>query len=260
MKRALLIFASIIMVTTPVMAVDWQAKQITRETALDKEDKTAAFKDAAGNIFFIDNTGEETEEEVAAIIMIKDTLYAWQSMKIKDLRFVLDNGIITAIVMPESLSWNSVNLIPNLPAGLMFIYENQTINYNFRIKKDNYFLRINGAFISEKVLCDKMSEAINTPQTFVQRRDPDYLLSHIDRIDAEMEMFRKSLIAVNNRGLFSNDGPVDDKIISRVVSLKKVNSKISKKEVKDTLERENTKVTDKALELIFNVYFYEFEK
>jgi len=260
MKRVLIILSSILMLSAPVFAVDWQAKQITRETALDKEDKTAAFKDAAGNIFFIENDGDVTDEEATAVISIKDTMYSWQSMKIKELRFIVENGTISALVTPESLQWNSLDILPSLTAGMMFIYDNQSLSYNYRIKKDNYFLRINGAYISEKVLCDKMFEAINTPQTFVQRRDPDYLLSHIDRVDAEMEMFRKSLVAVNNRGLFSNDGPVDDKVIARVVSLKKTNAQATKKEIKETLEKENLKITDKALELIFNVYFYEFEK
>ena len=63
-----------------------------------------------------------------------------------------------------------------------------------------------------------------------------------------------------NHGLFSNDGPVESKYIDRVVSLKRGNSKITKKEIKDLLDKENIKVSDKAIELILNVYFYEFEK
>jgi hypothetical protein len=248
------------MASAPVFAYDWQAKQITHETSLDKEDKTIALKDSAGNLFFVENGTDVTEEEASAILTLKETFFSWQSIKIKEIRFVSESGAVNVLIMPESVLWNSVDITSNLTAGMAFSLENQSLVYNFRIKKDNYFLRINGAYISEKVLCDKMLEAVQTPQTFVQRRDPDYLLSHIDRMDAEMDMIRKAVIAMNNKGIFSNDGPVDDAVIKKVVQMKRADSKATKKQIKDILTKEKINVTDKALELIFNVYFYEFEK
>ena len=246
--------------SAPVFAYDWQTKQISRETSLDTEDKTIALKDAAGNIFYVENGEDVSEEEAASIITMKDAFFGWQSIKIKEIRFVSESGSINALITADSVQWNSVDITPNLTAGMFFTFENQTLSYNFRIKKDNYFLRINGAYISEKVFCDKMLEAVQTPQTFVQRRDPDYLLSHIEKMDIEMELLRKLAVALNNKGIFSNDGPVDDAIIKRVVQLKSANMKMTKKEVLNTLTKENIKITDRALELIFNVYFYEFEK
>ena len=250
----------ILLASAPVFAYDWQTKQISHEASLDKEDKTIALKDAAGNVFFVENGADVTEEEASSIITMKDSFFGWQSVKIKELRFVSEGGSINALITTESVQWNSVDITPNLTAVMLFTFENQTLSYNFRIKKENYFLRINGAYISEKVLCDKMLEAVQTPQTFVQRRDPDYLLSHIDKMDIEMELLRKLAIALNNKGIFSSDGPVDDAVIKKVVELKRANPKITKKEVFNTLTKENIKITDRALELIFNVYFYEFEK
>jgi hypothetical protein len=250
----------IMLVSAPLFAYDWQSKQITREASSDKEDKTIALKDSAGNMFYVENGEDITEEEVTSILSIKDSIFGWQSIKIKEARFVSEGGVISVLITPESVTWNSVDITPNLTAGMLFSFENQTLSYNFRIKKDNYFLRITGAYISEKVLCDKMLEAVQTPQTFVQRRDPDYLLSHIDKIDAEMNLIRKIAIALNNKGLFSSDGPVDDAVIDKVVKMKRENSKATKKEIKENLSKENIKITDRALELIFNVYFYEFEK
>ncbi len=250
----------ILMASAPVFAFDWQTKQITHEASLDKEDNTIALKDAAGNLFFVENGADATEEEASAILTLKDTFFSWQSIKIKEIRFVSEAGAINVLIMPESVLWNSADITSNLTAGMVFSSENQSLIYNFRIKKDNYFLRINGAYISEKVLCDKMLEAVQTPQTFVQRRDPDYLLSHIVRMDVEMDLIRKTAIALNNKGIFSSDGPVDDAVIKKVVQLKRANSKATKKEIKDSLTKEKINVTDKALELIFNVYFYEFEK
>ena len=248
------------LVSAPLFAYDWQSKQITREVSSDKEDKTLLLKDSSGNMFYVENGDDLTDEEVVSILTIKDSIFGWQNIKIKEARFVSEGGVINMLITPESVLCNSVDIAKNLTAGMLFSFENQTLSYNFRIKKDNYFLRINGAYISEKVLCDKMLEAVQTPQTFVQRRDPDYLLSHIDKIDAEMNLIRKIAIALNNKGLFSSDGPVDDAVIDKVVKLKQVNSKATKKEIKESLVKENIKVTDRALELIFNVYFYEFEK
>jgi hypothetical protein len=249
-----------VILSSPVFAFDWQSKQITREKNMDKEDKVAAFKDASGKLFYIENGDDINDEEAATILKLNEIFSSWQSIKIKDIRFVSENGVVNILIAAESVQWNSTDIAPFLTAGMSFVFENQSLSYNFRIKKENYFLRINGAYISEKVLCDKMLEAIQTPQTFVQRRDPDYLLSHIDRIDAEIDLLRKTTIALSNHGLFSNDGPVDSKTIDRVVGIKRGNVKITKKEISDTLLKENIKISDKALELILNVYFYEFEK
>jgi hypothetical protein len=155
---------------------------------------------------------------------------------------------------------DTIDAVPYLPSGMLFSIENGNLLYNFRIKKDTYFIRINGAYISEKVLCDKVGEAINTPQTFVQRRDPDYLLASFDKLNKETELLKKAIIALNNRGFFSNDGPVDDKIIAKVISLKTQNSKLSVKDIEDALKKDNIVATTKAIELIFNVYFNEFPK
>jgi len=141
-----------------------------------------------------------------------------------------------------------------------FSVENGNLLYNFRIRKDSYFIRINGAYISEKVLCDKVAEAINTPQTFVQRRDHDYLLASFEKLNKENDQLKKTIITLNNRGFFSNDGPVDDKIIAKVVSLKTQNSKLTAKEIEAALKKENIQVTSRAVELILNVYFNEFSK
>jgi len=163
-------------------------------------------------------------------------------------------------VVPSEMKWNNVDDAVYLPSGMIFSIENGNLLYNFRIKKDKYFIRINGAYISEKVLCDKVAEAINTPQTFVQRRDPDYLLAIFEKLDKENEQLKKTVIALNNKGFFSNDGPVDDKIIAKVVSLKMQNSKLSAKEIEEALKKENIQASSRAVELILNVYFNEFSK
>jgi hypothetical protein len=246
-------------ISSSLFAFDWQSKSITHEKQLDN-DELVCLKDGAGNLFFVEDGLNIPDEQAQLVLSQKDIFFALQNIKIKRINFNFENGVLYILVIPTEMKCDSTDAVAYLPSGMLFSIENGSLLYNFRIKKDTYFIRINGAYISEKVLCDKVAEAINTPQTFVQRRDPDYLLASFDKLSKENDQLKKAIIALNNKGFFSSDGPVDDKIITRVISLKYQNLKLTAKEIEEALKKENIQTTTRAVELILNVYFNEFTK
>jgi len=258
MKR-ILITLFFFLISSTLFAFDWQTKNVTNEKQLDNDD-LVCLKDGTGNIFFVEDGLNLPDEQAELVLKQKDIFYKLQNIKINRINFNFENGTLYILVIPSEMKCDNVDAAAYLPSGMGFSVENGNLLYNFRIRKDSYFIRINGAYISEKVLCDKVAEAINTPQTFVQRRDPDYLLASFEKLNKENDQLKKTIITLNNRGFFSNDGPVDDKIIAKVVSLKTQNSKLTAKEIEAALKKENIQVTSRAVELILNVYFNEFSK
>jgi hypothetical protein len=257
--KHILITLLFILISSSVFAIDWQTKGITHEKQLDN-DELICFKDGSGHIFFVEDGLNIPEEQADLVLKQKEIFFALQNVKIKTINFSFENGMLYILVIPSEMKCGNVDAVAYLPSGMLFSLTDGNLLYNFRIKKDTYFIRINGAYISEQILCDKVAEAINTPQTYVQRRDPDYLLAGFDKLNKENELLKKAIIALNNRGLFSNYGPVDDKVIAKVVSLKTQNSKLTVKDIEDALKKENIQATTLAIELILNVYFNEFAK
>lgn len=249
----------ILLLSFPSFAANWDSRSITNDKQGDIEEYVC-LKDTSGNVFYVEDGLNIPEEQADAVIKQKDLFYSLQFIKIKELKFQFEEGILQAILIPSELKYNDTDLTSYLTTGMIFSVENSVLVYNFRIRKDNYFLRINGSFVSEKVLCDKLVEAVSTPQTFVQRRDPDYLLATLDKLSRENEALKRAVIALSNRGIFSSDGPVDDKLIDRVITIKTQNPTITPKEIEATLDKEKISYTSRAVILILNVYFNEFPK
>ena len=259
MKRILFIIIMIAVTSVPVFSADWSSKGITHDAETDKG-SMIGFRDDANHFFYVEDGLNVTDEEAVAILKMKDIFFSWQGVTFKDIKFSVEGSVINAVVIPAEMKNDSLDLVPYLPAGMLFYTQNESIQYNFRVKKDTYFLKIAGAFISDKVLFNKIVEAIRTPQTFVQRRDPDYLLSQIDRMNYESDLLKKSIIALNNKGFFSNRGPVDPKAVDMVVRIKMKNPSVKISEIEAELIKEKINITTSEIELILNVYFNEFSK
>lgn len=257
MRKLILII--IISCSLPAFSANWGKVEIQNDPA-GNDGEYVLLVDSAGNKFLVEDGLNIADEEAAKIVKVKDILFSWETIKIKECRFYFEAGILNAMVIPDSAQNDSLELAPYLSAGMLFILDNETLVYNFRIKKDKYFLRINGAYISEKLLSDKIAEAVKAPQTFVQRRDPDYLLTAIDRITNENDQLKKAVIAFQNAGFFSKSNPIDPKIIDRIVSIKWENRNFTSKEIEAKAKEENLKVSKSEIDLILSVYFNEFAK
>ena len=138
--------------------------------------------DASGNQFTVTTTGEISDAEGAIIARVVNEFNSWDSLEVSYLRVTLDEGIATALVIPSRLTYGGKDLIPYLPSGMQF-YVARIIEYDFRIRVENIFVRLRGQLSEENSFVERLNAAIEDPTGFIERNDPDYVLRELRDID-----------------------------------------------------------------------------
>jgi hypothetical protein len=253
MKRIVLIFL-IMSFAASLHALDWKSKNITvLETTKEKDVTTATLKDSEGNAFTVSYT-ELSDETADLILKRKDEFYRWKTMKINSIKFVAYRDRIEIAILPSTFSCSGTDIIPYLPAGMFFIYRD-VLEYNFRITKDDLFVRIKGMWNTEEAICKKILEAIKDPLAYIRKRDPEYFLEKIE----EFEKLRYGVLMLHNKGIFGGFNLIKASVIKRIVAMKKQNPKMTGDEIKKQLEKEGLSASSGEISLIINLYFNEFD-
>ncbi|GAB6089168.1 hypothetical protein [Spirochaeta dissipatitropha] len=85
---------------------------------------------------------------------------------------------IELLLVPESFVYEGTDFTRNLPAGLQF-FANGEIEFDFRMRVAEFFLRISGRWFSERQLAETMYRALQNPQAFLQSQDPEILFQRM---------------------------------------------------------------------------------
>lgn len=253
MKRIVLIFL-IISFAASLHAFDWKSENITVvETKKEDDVITASLKDSEGNAFTV-SYSELNDATAELILKLKSDFYGWKTMQISSIKFVVYRDRIEIAILPSTFNCSGTDIIPYLPAGMFFIYRD-VLEYNFRITKNDLFVRIKGMWNTEEAICKKLLEAIKDPLSYIRKRDPEYFLEKIE----EFEKLRYGVLMLHNKGFFGGFNLIKPSVIKRIVAMKKQNPKITSDEIKKQLEKENLSASSKEISLILNLYFNEFE-
>ena len=78
-------------------------------------------------------------------------------------------------------------------------------------------------------------------------------------LSEEVEILRKAMITLHDKGLFGSVNIVDSEAISRILTMKDKDPKLTIEEAYSTLVKEKYSVTEYEVMLIFSVYFNEFK-
>ncbi len=210
------------------------------ETLTSLEDKNR-------NIFKVANIEPLEENTAMNILMLKDQFYAWSNMKIDEIKFMVSEKGLDISVLPAEFSYSNINILSHLPAGMMFDYKN-SLNYNFRIKKDNYFIKIRGSFPGETELCEKIAEVIRDPEEYLKKHDPAYFLMQLQEIKDELDMLRRAIVVLKT------EKNISGKIIERVLELKEKYPSYNLYQIQVMLSREKIKLSKKEINTILTVY------
>ena len=138
--------------------------------------------DASGNQFTVTTTGDISDSEGAIITRVVNEFNGWSSLDVSYLRVTLDGGIAVALVIPSRLTYEGKDLTPYLPSGMQF-YIGRIIEYDFRIRVENIFVRLRGQLSEENSFIERLNAAIEDPTGFIERNDPDYVLRELRDID-----------------------------------------------------------------------------
>jgi hypothetical protein len=251
---------SVAITASSAFGADWAKLGLT---VIEKKEGDGAYeyrlKDAGGQEFDIQGEKEPGDDSVQKIIDLKATLSARELFKIKEIRFIILPNSIDAVIVPSFFTYKDTDILPSLPSTILFSLSDR-LEYNFRIVKDNIFMRIKGDFSTDAELGEKVVGGIKNPLSFVRMRDPEVFLTRINEIEEMNKKLRNAVMTWHNTGFLGiGSSPIEQKKIDRVTELKRQKPDIKKDEVKAILEKEGISVSGKELSIIFSAYFNDFE-
>lgn len=274
MNRSTIILLTVIFISSPLAAFDWSKRNIKVENTEQKETETLLTLKAEDNTVFTVRYRDDIDEgAVDKIVKMNGDFRKWKDMEVGNLEFVVQKDLIQAVVIPAKYSFRGTNIIPYMPAGMLFEITD-SMKYNFRINVDNNFVRIEDKFIGEDVLSDKIVKAVKDPILYLTTDNPKYLLRKITDSQAQIEELKRNydrlldmheklkaaVMGVHNTGFLGfGEKLVNKNLIKRIIELKTANPRITKDEISKKLEAEKMEFKGNEIVLILKVYYNEFQ-
>lgn len=264
MKRILIaITMGIIFLTSiPSYAFDWKkydAELIDRSK--DGSKTIVTLKDRKSKTFKVVFQDEDMLEKAASkIIKCKNEFYMWREINVTDISFMVFDNYLEVIVIPKEIMHNNHNLAEAIPAGITMMSrpDQDLMHYDFRIIKDNIFLRIDGDYLNEGELTAKLRYAYDYPLIFQQRGETKIGNNEAPNTGID-EKTRQALIYLLNEDWNGRSKPVPPEVIQKVVQYRQNNPWMTKAQLWKELKKEKTPLTKREFELILIIYFNEFE-
>jgi hypothetical protein len=237
-----------------IFGADWSTYgfEIIHTQKDSSEITTDTLKNSEEHEIKVTYTGEVKENVKGIIKKLNADFRSWQAMKVESIKFSVINDEIQIYVTPKEYRYNDIDVMENLSSGILFSYRGNLL-YNFRIMVDNLFVPIKGIYFDEKSFNEKIISAINDPQTYINARDPDYLLEKLDRLYVEFERLRTYHLAGAN-----GNKPVEKEILDEVLKIKSENPDYTWKEVYDVMKEKKAKVSGGVVKAILSIYYNEF--
>jgi len=266
-RKGFYILIFFIMLVSNAMAYDWKSAGFEETDSGTKgEENYVVLKDANSTSIKVRFQGELGDSWAAKIIELNKKFSEWKNMKPDNIDYYITGDTLEILVIPSVFKYADIDFIPYMPGGMTFIYD-YALRYNFRITKNEIFLRLNDKFIDEDSLCKRMKEALDDPIAYLKKREPEYFLQKLNELEENMAILKdsqdkltKSLLYFQNSGFLGfGNTPVKTAVVKRIVELKTADLSIDKVKIKETLDNEKIETTDKEIELVLNVLYNEFK-
>ncbi len=262
------LFLFIFLPVSYLSAFSWSAEDIEK---IDENEKISVVKktniDAETIIILTDKSGKEFEVAstidydsmaVRNILKLKNDFFSWPELEISKIKFIVSDNAIDISVIPIKLLCKGTNVISYLPAGMFFTYTD-SLQYNFRMTKNNLFVRIKGFFINKDHLFNRIKEALDNPSAYIKKRDPEFFLAKLEQLQNDLDRFRyeNSTLRLAVIALIIDEN-ITQAIVDKVVKMKKDNSRLTSRQISDKLDQQKIDISKGDVEVIIAVYFNEF--
>jgi len=255
-------------------AANWQEYGFKIINSSQEDDKTSLeLTDAEGKSLAVQFTGNASDKSIPIVANLQKVLHSWKSMQVKSIRYtLLENSIVEVQVFPSAFSSDNVDFMSHIPGHLFFVYKDQ-LQYSFRLEVNKLFVKIKGYYTDEADLIKKLAQAVKDPQGFIIKRDPEYFIAKLEKLEEELEAqkgknhaqenelerLRSMTAAMHNTGVFSGPESISEKLLLRVVELKKQNPAWKREQIQEQLDKDKIDWNKKHVKLILSVYFSEFD-
>jgi len=266
-RKGFYILIFFILLVTNAMAYDWKSAGIEQTgTGSTGEENYLMLKDSNSTVLKVRFQGELQDTWAAKIVELNKKFSEWKYMKPDNIDYFITGDSLEILVIPSSFKYHDNDFLPYIPGGMTFIYD-YALRYNFRITKNEIFLRVNDKFIEEELLCKRIKEALDDPIAYLTKREPEYFLQKLNELEERMAFIKNSQDKLTQSVLyFQNSGflgfgntPVKNSLIKRVIELKTADPALNKDKLKEALEKEKIEATDKEIQLILSVFYNEFK-
>lgn len=252
---------------TGASAYDWSSRGLSVADSGTSDDENYIILNDSSSIevkIRYRNTLDDKWAEAAADLL--KNFKSWKYLKISRIEFFLINDTYEILIIPASYNYKGTEYSSFIPGGLVFIYDNY-LRYNFRVNKDNFFLRINDRFINEEILSSRIKEAVDDPVAYLTKRDPEYFLQKLTELEEmhrqlseRQERIAGALLYFENSGFLGfGNTPVKNSLIKRVIEIKTADPDAKAEAIKAKLAAEKIEATDKEITLILNIFYNEFK-
>jgi hypothetical protein len=252
--------------TANAMAYNWATGGFTVvNTGTEAEENFLILKDAKGVSVKIRYQGELSDTWSEKIVELNKKFGEWKYMKPESMEYLVAGSSVEILILPSVFKYSDTDFVRFIPGGMTFIYD-YALRYNFRVTRNDIFLRLNDKFIDEESFCKRMKEAVDDPIAYLKKRDPEYFLQKLNELEEGMAALKsgqdrlaKSVLYFQNTGFlgFSNT-PVKSNVIKRVIELKTADPAVNSSKLKEQLEKEKIETSEKEIKLILNVFYNEF--
>jgi hypothetical protein len=249
------------------MAYDWNSGGYSLvNTGSEGEENFINVKDDKGVALKIRYQGELSESWAQKIVELNRKFGEWRYMKPETIEYLVTGGSLEILIIPASFTYAGTDFMPFIPAGMTFIYD-YALRYNFRVTRNEIFLRLNDKYIDEDSFCKRMKEAVDDPIAYLKKREPEYFLQKLNELEEGMALLKgnhdkltRSVLYFQNTGFLGfGNNPVKSAVIKRVIELKTGNPLLKSDKLKEMLEKEKIETSEKEIKLILNVFYNEFD-
>lgn len=250
-------------IATHTYAFNW--KSLNVDTVNQEEDgsKTILILSDQENRVFKVITEEEiiTSKLAEKIIKFKNDFYSWRNIRLQELSFMVFANLLDVVIIPRQIIYNDQNLATAIPAGITMSYNPalDLMHYDFRLMKENLFLRIDGDYLNEERLMAEIASAYENPAAYLQRTAPVAAEPQRGNHNGEDEKTRQALIYLYNEDWNGRHRAVPPEVIQRVAALKQSHPGLTHDQLWKLVKQEKIKLTKKEFDLILAVYFNEFK-
>jgi hypothetical protein len=265
MKRliSIIIIASVMLIgiTTTTYAFDWKSLNVEVISQTTNDSQTIlTLKDKQERTFKVIYQDEAMLKKLSnPIIKYKDDFYAWRSIHFKDISFMVFANFLDVVIIPQQLLHKNLNLAMAIPGGITMVYdpEKDTIHYDFRIMKEDQFIRIDGDYLKEDELVTKIGAAYDNPATYLNPTGPVPVPQ--ENIGPDMGKILQSLIYLYNEDWNGRQKTIPIETIQKVIELRQNNPGMTKAQLWKMIKKEKIQITKRELDLILILYFNEFK-
>lgn len=133
-----------------------------------------------------DRVAELSEQQVAIVDLIATITGNLITLDVERLTITFTGSVAEVALIPSRFVYDGVNLLPNVPAGLRFQFD-QVLEYDFRVRVGEFFIRLQGQYVDEEQFASRVVRAVRDPIAFLDSLRPEIVADRLNELDSLTE-------------------------------------------------------------------------